>query len=310
MSAGTRVLITPRSLTSQGLDLSPELAPLRERGYQLVGPPGGQVPSANDLAALLPGCVAWLAGVERIDESTLAGASGLRVISRNGAGVDSIDLDAASRAGVTVVRATGANAEGVAELALTVLLTALRHLPASTASLREGLWSRSKGSELAERTVGVVGLGAIGARVAEMLGALGARVVGHDPYVTNPAIEIVELDRLLDISDVVSLHCPPAPDGRPLIDATRLARLPHGTVLINTARSSLVDDDAVLVALESGALSYYAIDAFDTEPPEPSALLQHPRVIATPHLGGFTTTSVRRATSMAVDNILRELDRP
>src|SRR5664279_5195729 len=105
MSAAERVLITPRSLTAQGLDLVSELAPLRERGYELVGPPRGQVPSASDLARLLPGCVAWLAGVERIDESTLACASGLRVISRNGAGVDSIDLAAATRAGVAVARA-------------------------------------------------------------------------------------------------------------------------------------------------------------------------------------------------------------
>ncbi len=308
MSAAERVLITPRSLTAQGLDLVSELSPLRERGYELVGSPPGQVPSASDLAGLLPGCVAWLAGVERIDESTLACASGLRVISRNGAGVDSIDVAAATRAGVAVARATGANAEGVAELALTLVLTALRDLTTATAALREGRWSRSQGFELAERTVGVVGLGAIGARVAEIFGLLGARVIGYDPFATKSAIELVELDQLLEIADVVSLHCPPAPDGRPIIDATRLAHSPRGTVLINTARSSLVDDGAVLGALESGALSYYAIDAFDTEPPEPSALLQHPRVIATPHLGGFTTRSVSRATSMAVDNILYELD--
>jgi D-3-phosphoglycerate dehydrogenase len=137
---------------------------------------------------------------------------------------------------------------------------------------------------------------------------LGSRVVGYDPYVPDADVRMMQLDDLLGASDVISLHCPPSPDGRPLLDAEQLGRVAPGAVLVNTARSALVDDDAVLAALDSGALSAYAVDAFDEEPPKLTALLRHPRVIATPHLGGYTEASVRRATAQAVENLLRVLD--
>jgi D-3-phosphoglycerate dehydrogenase len=157
--------------------------------------------------------------------------------------------------------------------------------------------------------VGVVGLGAIGARVAQLFRGLGADVVGTDPVV-DPAtapVPVVALDALLATCDVVTLHAPPAADGRPLLDADRLARVRRGTVLVNTARSALVDDAAVLAALDDGRLAAYAVDAFDTEPPELTPLLRHERVVATPHVGGFTGASVRRATAQAVENLLAAL---
>ena len=302
----TRVLITPRSLTRAGLDAVPQLEPLRERGVELVSGPAGATPSPDQLAVLLEGCEGWIAGVEPIDEATLVGAPALRVISRNGTGVDAIDLAAAERLGVAVVAARGANAQGVAELALAFALTALRHVPWSAADLREGRWSRQPARELAELTVGVVGLGAVGARVAQAFTALGATVVGHDPVAPAGAVARLDLPGLVDVADVVTLHCPPT--GAPLVDRALLGRARPGAVLVNTARASLVDDDAVLAALESGTLSAYAVDAFATEPPEPSPLLRHPRTIATPHLGAFTTASVSRATSAAVTNLLAALE--
>lgn len=157
--------------------------------------------------------------------------------------------------------------------------------------------------------MGVVGLGAVGLRVAELFAALGSDVVAHDPFVSDASVRLVSLDELLATSQVVSLHCPASPNGPALIDASRLAVMARATVLINTARSSLVDDDAVLAALEDGSLAAYAVDAFDSEPPEVTALLRHPYVIATPHLGGYTRASVRRATTQAVDNLLAVLDR-
>jgi phosphoglycerate dehydrogenase-like enzyme len=231
------------------------------------------------------------------------------VISRNGTGTDSIDMAAAERAGVSVERAAGANAQGVAELTLALTLCALRHVSWTSAALREGRWERSQGSELAGCTVGVVGLGAVGLRVAEVFATLGSDVVAHDPFVSDASLRLVSLDELLAMSQVVSLHCPASPDGHALVDASRLAVMARATVLINTARSSLVDDDAVLAALQDGSLAAYAVDAFDSEPPEVTALLRHPHVIATPHLGGYTRASVRRATTQAVDNLLAVLDR-
>lgn len=309
MSRSTRVLITPRSLTEGGLDAVRELDPLRHRGFELVSVQPGRLPTEDELLDVVPGCVAWLAGVERISDRVLRAATDLRVISRNGTGTDSIDMAAAERAGVSVERAAGANAQGVAELTLALTLCALRHVSWTSAALREGRWERSQGSELAGCTVGVVGLGAVGLRVAEVFATLGSDVVAHDPFVSDASLRLVSLDELLAMSQVVSLHCPASPDGHALIDASRLAVMARATVLINTARSSLVDDDAVLAALQDGSLAAYAVDAFDSEPPEVTALLRHPHVIATPHLGGYTTASVRRATTQAVDNLLAVLDR-
>ncbi|WP_432571735.1 NAD(P)-dependent oxidoreductase [Kineococcus sp. SYSU DK005] len=310
MSAARRVLVTPRSLTSAGLDAVPELDPLRRAGLQLVPGPAGRVPGEEELTALLPGCAGWLAGIEPITAPVLAAADGLRVISRNGAGTDNVDLDAARRAGIAVERAAGANARGVAELALALALAALRHVPWSSAALHEGGWQRWRGRELAECTVGVVGLGAVGRRAAGAFAALGAAVVAHDPLTgveVPDGVRPAPLEEVLRTSDVLTLHCPPPADGTVLLGAEALDALPAGAVLVNTARAALVDDGAVLARLESGALSAYAVDAHDGEPPAPSALLRHPRVIATPHVGGYTGAGVSRATRHAVENLLTHL---
>jgi D-3-phosphoglycerate dehydrogenase len=305
-----RILVTPRSLTETGLHNVPELAILRASGYQLVAAPAGRVPTEKELLDLVPGCVGWLAGVERIGARVLEAAKDLRVISRNGVGTDAIDLEAAERAGVRVERAAGANAQGVAELALALALSALRQVPWSAAAVRAGGWRRWQGRELQDCVVGVVGLGAIGRRVAGLFGCLGSRVVAHDPFAPAEQvapIRLVDLHELLASSDIVSLHAPPPADGRPLLDAACMAVVARGAVLVNTARSALVDDDAVLAALDNGTLSAYAIDAFDSEPPELTPLLQHEHVLATPHIGGYTTGSVRRATTLAVENLLAVL---
>lgn len=307
MSAG-RVLITPRSLTEAGLESIPELAPFRELGYELVAGTPGRLPTEDELLEVVPGCVGWLAGVERISERVFARATSLRVISRNGTGTDAIDMAAAARAGVRVERAVGANSQGVAELALALSLSSLRHLPWSASALAAGRWERAQGAELPDCTVGIVGLGSIGRRTAQAFSALGSRVVAYDPFIAETDVRMLGLDELLAASDIISLHCPATPEGQPLIDARRLEHMGPGAVLVNTARSALVDDDAVLAALESGALSAYAVDAFDDEPPELTALLRHPRVIATPHVGGYTRASIRRATAQAVENLVHALD--
>ena len=142
MTAG-RVLVTPLSLTEVGLDAVPELALIRERGYELVGTTHGRLPTEEQLLEVVPGCVGWLAGVERISERVLGSATWLRVISRNGSGTDTIDMPAAARAGVRVERAVGSNAQGVAELALALSLSALRSVPWSAAALVAGRWERT-----------------------------------------------------------------------------------------------------------------------------------------------------------------------
>lgn len=306
-----RILVTPRSLTDDADAARAVLAPLRERGWEVVTAPAGRVPTNAELHGLVVGVDGWLAGVEHIGPDVLDRADRLRVISRNGVGADGVDLDAAASRGVEVLLARGANSRGVAELAVALVLASLRGLPAAHAALHDGRWERTLGREVADLTVGVVGLGAIGRLVAAITGAMGATVIGSDPFV-DPAtapVPVVPLDELFARSDVVSLHTPPAADGRPVVDAALLASMPADGVLVNTARASLVDDAAVLVALESGALRGYAVDAFDTEPPEPTPLLRHPRTITTPHLGGYTDASTRRAASAAVANLVASLER-
>jgi D-3-phosphoglycerate dehydrogenase / 2-oxoglutarate reductase len=303
----TKILITPRSLTRHGLDRAPELQSLRER-FELVGGPAGMTPDTEQLVMLVPGCVGWLAGVEAITAPVLEAATTLKIISRNGVGTDAIDLAAAARLDITVVTAPGSNAQSVAELALALALAALRNVPWSSAALVRGEWCRWEGRELADCIVGVVGLGAVGRRTAATFNALGATVIGSDPAPGDTTVELVTLAELTRRSDIVSLHCPATPDGSPLISADLLRKTKPGVIVINTARSSLVDDDALLAGLRSGHVGGYAIDAFDFEPPRVNDLLRHPRVIATPHLGAFTTTSVRNATQMAVDNLLAALE--
>lgn len=304
------ILVTPRSMTERGLDAVSALAPLTIAGFTLVSGPPGRLPGLTDLEQVPRDLVGWLAGVEPIPGSALDLFPDLRVISRNGAGADAIDVAAAAERGIEVRTARGANARGVAELALTHILNGLRHIPPSHAALRQGEWVRTIGRELPDVTVGIVGYGAIGRLLAGFLVGLGATVVAADPYAPeDPAdpVRRVDLAELFAAADVVSLHSPSAPGGGPLVTATELDRMPPGGVLVNTARSSLVDPAAVLAALDRGRLSSYAVDAFDAEPPVLTPLLEHPRTVLTPHLGGYTTASTRRASEQSVANLLAVL---
>ena len=302
-----KIAITPRSLSGAG---HPALSALTDRGYELVYPAPGRTPSEAELLAAVPGCVGWLAGVEPIRAPVLAAAGDLRVISRNGVGVDNIDMRAAEARGIRVERAVGANARGVAELAITLMLSAFRQVPWCDARLHGGDWARRQGVEAAGRTLGVVGCGAIGRLTSDLALGLGMKVIGHDPFPPQgyapDGFRLGTLDELFSAADAVTLHCPPAET--PLVDAAALARMRAGGVIVNTARAELVDDAAVLAALDAGRLAAFATDVFRTEPPEPSALLAHDRVILTPHAGGFTAESVERATRVAVENILKVLE--
>jgi D-3-phosphoglycerate dehydrogenase len=306
-----RILVTPRSVTSEG---HPALARLTCAGFEIVMSPAGKMPAASDLKQLLPGCVGWLAGVEPITDDVLSVASDLRVISRNGTGVDAIDLESARRRGIEIRRADGANARGVAELAIGMILALARSLPFSDAAIKAGGWSRRKGFELEGKTLGVVGCGKIGRIVAALARGLGMQVVGHDPFAQQsdealdaPLVHLVNLDELFALSNVITLHCPPPADGRPLVDARRLGLAKPGVVIINTARHELVDIPALMAAIERGHVAGAALDVFDAEPPVERSHLASDRILTTPHIGGFTDESVDRAVDVAVTNLLDAL---
>lgn len=302
----TGILVTPRSL-SRG---HPALDALTARGFTLVMPSPGAIPDEATLIASLPGCVGWLAGVEPVSEAVIEAADRLRVISRNGTGVDNLPLPALERRQIRLFRAEGSNARGVAELALCLTFAGLRHIVRTHEGMRAGQWPRHLGREIAGARVAVIGLGAIGAIYARMCLDLGANVAGFDPFappdrVHHSGFVRIDADRAIAGADIVSLHAPMPGDGLPLITAERIAALAPGATIVNTARAGLVDQMAVLDALDRGQLAAYATDVFDTEPPAPSPLTAHPGVILTSHIGGFTDASVERSTVRAVEKIGR-----
>ncbi|NPD66741.1 phosphoglycerate dehydrogenase [Lichenicola cladoniae] len=300
-----RILITPRSLTRNP---DPALQALVLNGYRLVFSRAGETPDEATLLDLLPGCVGWLAGVEPVSPLVLESAHDLRVISRNGSGSDNLPLEVAERLGIQVLRAAGANARGVAELAIGLMLASLRHVPEQSAALKAGNWQRRPGLEIEGRTLGLIGCGAVGRLVARFALALDARVRVFDPYpdagfMPEGDFAWAPLEQVLEEADLLSLHCPMPLNGLALLDRPVIGRMRQGCHVVNTARAALVDEEAMLQALESGHVRVYATDVFAVEPPAPSRLLAHSRVIATPHIGGLTAESIRRATVGAVENL-------
>ncbi len=309
MSTKERILVTPRSLTAEP---HPEVEKLRERGFEIVYATAGAMPSEQELMGLVPGCIGWLAGVEPVTPRIVEAADRLKVISRNGVGVDNLPLDDLTRRGVRVMIAEGANSLGVAELTIGLIFSALRSIPHADAGIKAGQWPRQRGIEIRGRTVGIIGCGAIGREVSRMIVALGAQVMAYDPIRPNldlpgEAFSYHEVDEIVASADILTLHCPLPKDGSALLDAKRLSSARDGQILINTARARLIDEDALIEALDQGRIGAYATDVFEPEPPASLRLAGHPRVIATSHIGGFTAESVDRATRIAADNLLLAL---
>lgn len=305
-----KILVTPRSVTRT--NGHPSLKPIEDAGYDIVFSAPGSLPGEDELLKLLPGCIGYVAGVEKISAKVLDAASGLRVVSRNGTGVDSIDLAAAERNGIAICRAVGANARGAAELTFGLILSLIRSIAFSDAAMKTRRWVRREGIELEDRTLGIIGCGVVGKCVARFALGFDLNVLACDPYADHSfrpgeRFSYVRMEELLAQSDIISLHCPPTTDGKPLVDAAMIGRMIDGVYLVNTARGSLIDQGAALAALTSGKISGIGVDAFEPEPPEDWRLTQDPRVIATPHIGGYTAESIDRAMSVAVGNLLRAL---
>ncbi|MCI4319616.1 MAG: hydroxyacid dehydrogenase [Thermoplasmata archaeon] len=246
----------------------------------------------------------------RVTAGLIAQAPKLSVIARAGVGVDNVDVPAATARGVRVVNAPTAATTSVAELTVAFVLWLVRDLSGPVAATRSGIWKRGLvGHELAGRTIGFVGYGRIAREVAARLAPFGVSAVAFDPFVTvsGDATEMLTLDDLLARADIVSLHAALTPENRHLIDARRLAQLKAGAFLVNVARGPLVDETALLAALVSGHVAGAALDVFELEPPTLTALLQHPKLLPTPHLGASTPEAQQRAGMAVVDELLRAL---
>ncbi len=246
----------------------------------------------------------------KVTDALLSQAPQLRVVARAGVGVDNVDLKAATARKVLVVNAPTAATTSVAELTVTFALLLVRDLYGAIQATKGGAWKRGlNGAELSGKTVGLVGYGRIGREVARRLRAFGASVVAFDPLLPRSPDEtpLVPLDELLARSDIVSLHAALTPENHHLLNAERLARLRRGAYIINVARGALIDEEALLAALTSGQVAGAALDVFEPEPPTRTALLTHPKVVATPHLGASTPEAQNRAGVQVAEELLRLL---
>lgn len=256
--------------------------------------------------------VAMVVRYGRISERVIAASERLRVISKHGTGIDNIDSAAAKARAIVVRAAAGANAPAVAEHTWALILACAKGVVPLDARMREGHWDKSthKSLELKGRTLGLVGLGAIGRMVAATGAALGMRVVAYDPFASSfPAgIESVTLEQLFAGADVVSLHCPLTAQNANMINATSLASMRDGAIVVNTARGGLIDEAALADALRSGKLRGAGLDSFQVEPFTPGhAFTGLPNVVLTPHVGGVTADAYIGMGTGAAQNILDEL---
>ncbi|CAG9213823.1 Hydroxyacid dehydrogenase [Paraburkholderia tropica] len=246
--------------------------------------------------------------------AAIAACPTLRVICKHGVGVTNIDVDAATQRGIPVFTTPGTNTHSVAELAIGLMLAAARKLNFFDSELRAGRWTRTgDGRQLHGRTLGLVGYGQIGQRVAAIAHALGLHVRAFDPVAkqadAQPFVTLESsLDALLAQADVLSLHCPVNAHTRNLLDAEAIARLPDGAIVVNTARGELIDEAALVAALRSGKLAAAGLDTFRNEPmPADDPLAALPNVVLTPHVGGSTPDALDAVAVSAAETCLRFL---
>ena len=274
-----------------------------------------RVVDASKDPASLPGHLgeAWALIVRsrtKVTAALIASAPHLALVARAGVGVDNVDMVAAEARQVKVVNAPAAATASVAELAIALYLILVRGLYPQIVATKNGRWERgTHGHELAGRTVGFVGYGRIAREVARRLEPMGSTSVAFDPFipVAVDATELLPFEELLRRSDLVSVHAALTPENHHLLDARAFGQMKNGSYLVNVARGPLVDEAALLAALNSGHLAGAALDVFEVEPPMNRELLMHPNVIATPHVGASTAEAQRRAGLDTVDEVLRAL---
>jgi D-3-phosphoglycerate dehydrogenase len=271
--------------------------------------------SADDLLKVISDYDALVVrGRTKVTPAVFDAAKKLKVVGRSGVGVDNIDLNAAKAHGVTVVNAPIATTVSVAELTMGLMLSMIREIPRADAGMKNGKWLKKEleGVELYQKILGVIGLGRIGVAVGVRAAAFGMRVFGYDPLL--PAEEIarrgaqpVPFDELLAKSDFITLHIPLNATSKNLLNAEVFAKMKVGVRIVCAARGGVIDEDALLSALESGKVAAAALDVFTSEPPGQTALVNHPRVICTPHIGAQTIEAQARAAEDIGSEVLAAL---
>ena len=281
----SKVLITTSSFS---LGNFAQAKSLHDAGISIEVNPHGRRLSEDEVAELVAtDVIAILAGLEPLTDRVLSNAKSLRVIARCGTGLDSVDLQAASRLGIDVFNTPDAPTQAVAELTIAHMLNSLRHISTTDSNMRSGMWTPTMGSLLATKTVGLIGVGRIGSAVAKLAQAFGARVIGFDPVVSSHnSVELLSLDEVLNQSDIVSLHVPINDQTHHILNANTISRMKPGSIVVNVSRGGLIDESALHDALKSQHLSGAALDCFEDEPYS-GPLLQIPGVHVTAHMGSY-----------------------
>jgi D-3-phosphoglycerate dehydrogenase len=273
----------------------------------------GRPLKGDEILKRLAGMDGYIAGVDYIEADVVEKMpESIKVISRYGAGVDRVDIPACTKRGILVCNTPGANAVAVCELAFGLMLCTARNIPHLHIAVEKGEWPRSEGVELFGKTLGIIGMGAIGKNLARRAAAFGMKVLAYDPYFDEDfakehGIWKATLKEALAVSDFISLHVPLNDSTYHMIDSGRIAKMKEGAVIINTARGGLIDERAAAEAIGSGKLGGIGLDAFEQEPLEKSPLKGLERVVLTPHTGAHTKEAVQTMGRMAVENCISVL---
>lgn len=303
-----KILVTPTSFGKPENAKSREL--LESFADEVIYNDLGRPLQPEEILERLDGVDGYLAGVDYITAEVIEKApASLKVISRYGAGVDRVDIPAATKKGIKVTFTPGTNSIAVCELAFSLMLASARSIPRLNDAVHKGEWPRNQGIELYGKTLGIVGLGHIGKNLALRAQAFGMKVVAYDPYldesfVKENGMEAGDLEFVVKQANFLSLHVPFTPETKHMINAEMIAKMPDRAVIINTARGGIIDEEALAAALESGKIAAAALDAFEQEPVVDSPLLKFDNVIMTPHTGAHTSEAVKAMGALAAQNVI------
>jgi Phosphoglycerate dehydrogenase and related dehydrogenases len=307
-----KILITPRSFSRYG---SEAIKLMEAKGYEIISNQTGKSYSYEKFCELSSDVEGIILGVDRVDEYMLRGAKKLRGISRFGVGIDNIDVKTANQLGIKVARAIGSNSTSVAELTVGFLFILARNLVDNVNEVRAGNWNKTSGNELCGKTLGLIGLGAIGQKVAAMAQSVGMKIIGYDPFVDTLEfkqkhnIDVIGFEAVLRQSDYVSLHMPLVEETQGVINKEALQLMKRTAYLINTARGGLINEDDLYEALIKHRIAGAAADVLIAEPPDKNAkLLALDNFVLSPHIASLTVNAEKNTIDLATKNLLQMLE--
>lgn len=304
-----KVLVTPRSFGKTDPTLFDRLA---AAGLEVVRNETGGILSEADMKSLLAPCEGLILGVDPVNAAVLAAAPRLRAIAKYGVGLDNIDLDCCRERGIAVSRTVGANSNAVADYAFTLMLMCARKAALIDRRCRQADWGKITSIDIYGKTLGIIGLGAVGRCVAKRAAGFSMKIMANDvvrddALATELGLEYADIDQICREADVITLHTTLTSESRNLIDARRLGLMKKTAILINTARGGLVDEAALLKALQDGSIYAAGLDVFETEPPVEQAWYSLDNVVLGSHCSSSTKGATDTMGGMAVDNLLRDL---